>query len=73
MLSACGTQYSLMETKRRDIGQAYSLEPQIEWSTQIIKVPSEPGEQERAISAFHKYELWTVDGAQLESLLLYMG
>lgn len=73
ILSACGSQYSLVETKRRDIGQAYSVEPQIEWSTQVIKVPSEPGEKERVTSAFHKYEVWTVDGGQLESLLLYMG
>lgn len=49
--------YSIIEPARRNIGQAYSVEPQIVWSKQS---PSD-------------METWTVDGVMLQSLRLYSG
>lgn len=75
ILAACGGQYSLVETDRQVIGQAYSVEPQLEWSRQSVRFPVDPKWQEtgETTRAFHFYEIWTVDGFRLQSLFLFEG
>jgi hypothetical protein len=74
-LNACGVQYALVETKRQEIGRAYSVEPQIEWSKQTVKVVRGHNEVEAdgGTQDSHTYQVWTVDGNRLESLLLFLG
>ncbi len=74
-LSACGIQYSLVETERQEIGRTYSVEPQIQWSKQTVRVAVNPRAEETGEDTreFHAYEVWTVNGPQLESLLLFTG
>ncbi len=75
ILAACGGQYSLVKTDRQVIGQAYSVEPQLEWSRQSVRFPVDPKWQEtgETTRAFHFYEIWTVDGFRLQSLFLFEG
>ncbi len=54
---AACTQYSLVEAKRVKIGDAYSVDPQIAWSKLQVG----------------DFEIWTVDGANLESLQFHSG
>ena len=49
---AACAQYSLVEAERVKIGNAYSVDPQIAWSKLQVG----------------DFEIWTVDGANLESL-----
>lgn len=75
VLSACGGQYGLVKTDRQEIGQAYSVEPQIEWSRQTVRIVVNPraGDVGENTRDFHAYEVWTVDGDQLDSLFLFEG
>ncbi len=75
ILGACGGQYSLVKTDRQVIGQAYSVEPQLEWSRQTVRFPVDPKWQETGETAreLHSYEIWTVDGFRLQSLFLFEG
>ena len=54
---AACTQYSLVERERVKIGKAYSVDPQIAWSKLQVG----------------DFEIWTVDGANLESLQFHTG
>ncbi len=54
---AACTQYSLVEAERVKIGDAYSVDPQIAWSKLQVG----------------DFEIWTVDGANLESLQFHSG
>jgi len=56
LLAGC-TQYSLLEPKRTTIGDAFSVEPQIEWSRQSLG---------------HN-EIWTTDGPLLQQVRFVHG
>ena len=55
---AAGCAISLVEPKRTTIGDAYSVEPQIRWTS----LPARSG-----------FTVWTVDGAELEALTFVKG
>jgi hypothetical protein len=54
---AACTQYSLVDAQRVKIGNAYSVDPQIAWSKLQVG----------------DFEIWTVDGANLEALQFHSG
>lgn len=56
ILAGCAT-YSLIEPKRTTIGDLYTVEPQIPWSS----------------AKSGKYEIWTVDGRALEQIQFISG
>ena len=56
ILAGCAT-YSLVEPKRTAIGDRYTVEPQIPWSS----------------AKSGKYETWTVDGGALQQIQFVIG
>ena len=72
-LSACGSNYKLVDSDRRAIGKAYSVEPQITWSTFSVTVPAGDEMKERNVTTGNQYQIWTVDGTKLQALYLYQG
>lgn len=75
MLSACGGQYGMVETDRRVIGQAYSVEPQLEWNRLTNRNPVNPRGKDTGDNPrrFHSYEIWSINGFRLDSLYLFQG
>ena len=55
LLAGCGNPILVKPGESNEIGEAYRVDPQIEWSRQQT----------------HKLQIWTVDGPQLEQLRLY--
>ncbi len=75
LLSACGGEYGLVKPDRRVIGQAYSVEPQLEWNGMTNRHPANPKGKDTGdnLRNPHSYEVWSINGFRLDSLYLFEG
>lgn len=75
-LGACNTYYKLVPADRLNIGDAYSVDPQIQWSTFDLNVRVPVGGDdlaERDVASTAKHQAWTVDGSKLQAVFFYYG